>query len=257
MNELVKKWYDKNNDLWGLPQNYKGINLHPLKLKDAKYYNLFYRLFAYPKNSIKDKNVIKMSYLKFIVFTNFSDKILEDGLLDFLKHITKTQNVRIETKLINPSLGFEISNFLIRIVVDDIEISEYEFDEIREIVLEQNGLSIEYIEQYHPDLEAKLISLGSDLDFEDEVFTFAMLTNKSLDELKDYTLYQMQNLMERISTMKNFDMCKPLEASGSISLKSGEIKPYFYHYHRKGRYDSILISKDEFVEKNKDLFGNS
>ena len=65
------------------------------------------------------------------------------------------------------------NNLVIRILIDGIEISEYEFDEMREIILEQNGLSIEYVEEYHPDLEQKLALLeGGNLSFEDEVLRF-------------------------------------------------------------------------------------
>lgn len=258
MNDLVKKWYSKNNDIWGFPQTYKGIKLYPLKLVDGKYHELFYRLFAYPKNSIKDKTILKMSYLKFIIFSNYSSDAEDNCLLDFLEHITKTKNIKIESKLNDPQKGLDSNNLVIRILIDGIEISEYEFDEMREIILEQNGLSIEYVEEYHPDLEQKLALLeGGNLSFEDEVFTFSMLTNKTLAEISEYTLYQMQNLMERYSTMKHFELYKPLEVSGQITLKTGEIRPYFYHRQKRGRYDSILISKNDFVEKNKDLFGNS
>ena len=67
MNEELRQSYIASNDVFGLPQVYKGLEFHPIKIKDMQYLNSFYSLFAYPKNYVADKDVIKMSYLRFII----------------------------------------------------------------------------------------------------------------------------------------------------------------------------------------------
>jgi hypothetical protein len=62
--------------------------------------------------------------------------------------------------------------------------------------------------------------------------------------------------MEKILTVREFDLYKPLLVSGQIKLENGgDIKHYLYHSARTGgRYDSILQNVDTFMEKNKDAF---
>jgi hypothetical protein len=135
--------------------------------------------------------------------------------------------------------------------------SEAEFDEIREILLEQQGTSIEYIEEYDPSLEKHLAFVrrgNSELDFSDEVFTFCTIMRLGLREVEEYTVYQFKNMLERLLTLKEYDLYQPLLVSGQITLKSGEIKHYFYHNKKEGRYSSILVDYDQFKEKAENDF---
>jgi regulator of sigma D len=185
---------------------------------------------------------------------------MEDTIVEYLKYITKRDSIKVENRQINVNLELDVDNFDIRIMIDNTEISEYEFDILREIILEQNGLSIEYINQYHPELEQKLAQSMSfnNLTFEDEIFTFSILMRKSLDEIGDYTSYQLKNLMERMFVLKQFDLYKPLEVSGQIKMQGGsEIKPYLYHEESKSRYGSILVDADKFMNANKDIFADN
>lgn len=264
MNYILNGIYVKGNDLWGIAQTYKSINFFPIKLKDVECLDLFYKLFHYPKNSIPDKAIIKSSYLKYILYiVQYSlnpggDQIYQD-LIKFLKYVTKNDNVVIG--YIQSEVG---DNFLEKITpyikINNIDFNENDFDIIRAIILEQNGLGIDYIEQYNPELEEylKTINLSyADLTLEDEIFIFCSLMRKTLNEIQDYTLYQFRRHFERILSLANYELYSPLEISGQISSKSGEklIKDYFYHSKDDAnRYESILIDKDKFIKKNPNLF---
>jgi hypothetical protein len=77
---------------------------------------------------------------------------------------------------------------------------------------------------------------------------------KTVDDIKDYTIYQFNSQLERLGILKEFELYKPLEASGQIKLQNGsEIKHYLSHIKKAGRYDGILISKEAYVEHS-DIF---
>ena len=140
------------------------------------------------------------------------------------------------------------------LVVEDVKINESDFDIVREIILVQNGLSLKYIEDYNPELEEKLnIKNGaySKFSFEDQVFVLTSFLNKVPEDIKGYTLYQFKKHLARVLAIQEYSLYRPLEASGQIKLENGQKINNFYHLSDgDGRYDSILINKEEFVKKS-------
>lgn len=257
MNDIVKQYYDESNDLWGYPQKYKNIEFYPLKITDSKYIKLFNQLFLYPKNYIPDKQIIKMSYLKFLLFiinpAQDADKTM-DMILDFLKFVTKKEKISCLMKYID-GINDPLIALNLKIILDNNEFDENDFDNIREIILEQNGTWIEYIEDYNPDLEKSLNFINKnskDIDFKDEIFIFSSLMGVPIDKLKDITLYQFKNQLEKLMEIKNYELIKPLEVSGEIKAKNGGeiVKHYFSHISKDGRYDPIFIDENKFFADN-------
>ena len=142
--------YEKINDISGDPQIYKGLKLYPIMLKDKKYLDLYYKIFHYPQHTEKSKKILRLSYLKFFLFRGLSSKPKED-VEDFLKYLTK-QDVEIEYH-VTKNIIEDIDDIdFINIHIGDVIIDESDFNDIREIVLKQNGLSIDYVNQYDADL---------------------------------------------------------------------------------------------------------
>jgi hypothetical protein len=259
MKDIIKQIYNESNDIWGDSQEYKGIKFYPLKLKDSEYIKLFYKLFLYPKNHIPERRIVKESYLKFLLFEVNPEQDFEKTvkiIIDFLKFVTKSKNI-IFDYWNNEAIEDPLFALNIKLIIDGTEFFETDFDNIREILLEQNGTWIEYIEEYNPDLEVSLRFINKstlDLDLKDEIFTFAALLKVPINqlEIKDMTLYQLKNEIEILMRIKDYDLIKPLEVSGQIKAKNGGeiIKHYFSHIYKAGRYSSILLNKDEFMKNN-------
>jgi len=254
MNSVVAKIYDHNKDLWGYPQEYKGIKIYPIKLKDLKYQNLFYTIFMQPKNYIPEKEIIKMAYLKFLLYYISSSmgieiKKMNEDLVDFLQYITKCDNISFWVKELPNK-----NSFTIAWNIDDANFTENDFDNIREIVLEQNGFSIEYVEGYIQDLEESLAFMNryaTERTLQDDVFTLCALANKSVIDFEDYTLHQFKHHLERMMLLEDYRLYNPLVVSGQVTLKHGKIEHYFKHIPKAGRYDSLIFSKDKFDDQFK------
>jgi len=270
MNENVKKIYDKTKDVWGEPQVYRGIKFYPLKIRDIEYQKWFNFFFTYPKDSVPDRDIIRMSYLKFATFILQGTLVSQTDenyylLFDFLNHITHSDIV-VEgiilplqklgympfKKILNLVLyhGIELKDISLKININGIEFYEDGFDDIREIILEQNGLSIEYVNEYNSDLEKKMSFFSNNsnsITVEDELFSFCSLLGITIQEAGEYTIFQYKKHMKRMVVLMDYKLYKPLEVVGQIKVKGGGIKHYLSHFGKEGRYDAIFMKKDEFL----------
>jgi hypothetical protein len=265
MRQDLEKMYNEGNDIFGDPQKYKGVDFYPILLKDLKYQELFYQVFAHPKNYIPNIDILKSSYLKFLIY--FLSSVFGDNgtevifaLRDIMSYITKHDLGEIDLlyKKRENEEGIESIDLFLKI--GEVIFNEDDFDAIREIVLRQNNLTIEYIESYNPELEEPLRFLNKDkesLSLADQVFTFCSIMKIGLSEIKGYSLFQFSNLMEKVLTLKEYDLYKPLLVSGKITLKNGDLKHYLYHSTNKvSRYSELLVDSDSFMENNKGAFGD-
>jgi hypothetical protein len=123
------------------PLEYKGITLYPVKLRD---YHLFMTLVSclfLEKNSIRDPQLamkaISMSYIEFLIGSadeNNKYLYLLDGLLRLV--LNQMDNPKFSFLLAKDEggrLGF---------VINGVRFTTHDFDEIRIIISEQNGLEL-------------------------------------------------------------------------------------------------------------------
>lgn len=270
MNTYVSQLYRRDNDIWGYPQEYKGISIYPLKIKDIKQTKTFYRLFTCPKSYIADRDILRMSYLKFLLYVvqggidSTTEKInLQAEIESFLKYVFRIDGSEVDIVFFHKERPenediYEKYDLFIGISKvsgeEKIVLNEQDFDNIREIVLEQNGTSIEYIESYNPKLEKDIEFLNGDsppLDFAEEIFSFCSLTKLSEIEAGEKTLFQFSNRIQREMLLKDYEVFKAMEAAGFISskVKTKELfKHYLSHVPKSGRYDSLMLNPDEYLK---------
>jgi hypothetical protein len=257
MNNQVCQIYKPENDIFGLPQIYKGISFYPVKINQFELKKNLYRLFFQPKNYVPDRTILRMSYLKFILYIlqeNFGESNLLKDLLEFLFEITKTKDIELKYKEY-PDNSDPFDQFSLHIFINGIEFNEQEFDNIREIVIEQNGSTIEYVESYNPDLEKSLsfINKRNDTDMKDEIYSFCCLTGLSESDVGNLSLYQFKNRFEREMMLLTYKIFKPLEISGQVTSKTKEeiFKHYLTHTQAdKSRYVSIMLDANKFMKES-------
>lgn len=243
----------------GKPQLYKEVYFHPLRLKDEEYHDLLISFLSYNKNSIQDIKILKMSYLKFFILylsKSYSDFDAVEKLQEILSYVTNTTASVMYRKNMESDDGYG-SNIEFYITFGDAEIGEWDFEQIREILLEQNGVPMRFINDYDASLEESLKFAhrnNTSGTFEEQLFSYCAYMKLPIDVVEEtHTFYQFQKMMSRIRMLITFELYKPLEASGQISLKEGTIEDWLSHLPDRGRYDDILVKRDSFV-KNNDLF---
>ena len=261
--------YNEKLNKWGLPQEFKGLFIKPLRLLDEKKYETMQKILCYPKHIVQDRIVSKASYLNFIINVLYAFDLQENekstmisDLTDFLGFVTdmkcdilfeyRKQSVETMLDMKYTLLFYEIEGGE---HVNEIKITENDFENIRKIVLEQNGITVKSVEEYIPALEEKLqiANKKDNMTFEEELFSLCDACGLTINEISNYTIYQFKKHFQRTQLRVEFLAFKPLEVSGQIKLKNGEIKHWLSHISDKGRYDSILISKETYQKEN-DIF---
>lgn len=252
--------YDPRLNKWGKPQEYKGIYFRPLKIYEEKEYEFISNVLTYNKDMI-DGTYIKMSYLKFILTQlNYEDgKEIAILLQDFLSHITgEVAVIYYEENKNIPATKF-LTHLTFTLEIRNVKFTEYEFDKIREILIEQNGISLKYIQEFDPTLEESLMFIRRNHkggNFEEQIFSMCTYFRKTVNELLETTtFYQFFKYLERARIQLDYELFKPLEKSGQITFKdkNAEIMDWLSHIPERGRYDDILIKKDTFISDN-DVF---
>lgn len=256
ISKRIEGTYNETLNIFKEPQMYKGINFHPLLIKDRFHVERMERVFGYPKTyfSKKDPLLFKLSYLKYLLiiiqmsYDNRNEEIdLSEEVEILLKHITKAEDVAIEVL----SMDEDFLKMILQIKIDGVSFSEEEFSDLREIILEQNGISLKYIEDYNPELEEDLKFLNrnqsQDYSFKDQVFAFAAILGKTIEEIKDCTVYEMKNLLESTTNLLMYKMqVIPLTHVG----EEYKFIPYMAKIGSRGRYDSVLMDVDKFKEES-------
>jgi hypothetical protein len=265
MNNDAKKYYSELKSVFGMPQVYKGLELFPLKIKDFMFHEQFYQLFTYPQSSLSSKypEIFKMSYLKFLFYVldkmlnpdQDPDKSIEKKLQEFMNYITHRRDIKFSKETIGDT------NFFITMKVGRNNFTENDFKNIREIILEQNGISIDFVEEYNEMLERDLEFLHKDIDkydFKDQIFALGALLHKDIKDIESNTLYQMKNLLESASNLQAYLLQTiPLTEAGENYKFQQMIK----HLGNKSRYAEVLKSDEEFkaetsyFKSDKDIAG--
>ena len=268
--------YNQKLNKLGLPQKFRGIEIKPLMLKDEEQYEFLGKTFTYNKN-VYHPTFIKMSYIKFIL-SQFAEQTpdIHKKICDFLGFVTgKHVEINWEQNSIPPDQFLNHINITIMIgdfekfenpnnpseyimipTSDCMSLSEYEFDEIKNIILEQNGFNIKNIQEFDPKLEEALdfVYKGyNQATFEEQVFSYCAYMKMSIHEVMNtHTYYQFYKTMSRIQRLMQFELYKPLEVSGQISFKDKKqsIDDWLSHMPEKGRYDDIKINKQTFIDGN-------
>lgn len=267
ISDICQPFYNTNNDIWGKPQNYNGLKLYPINLCDIETIsNMNYLLSHNPKN-IQDREIRGVSYLKYItqVFPIIVHRENENININeiFINFLEKITQLKVELKLIPmPHIKYiqdvqKLKDFYLQIIFKDNEkefvFMESDFEIIREMILIQNGTSLDYIESYDPILEENLDFINrefKDITFEEQLFSFCSYLKCPVNIFEKYTWYQFKKHFSRMEIMLDYEIYKPLIESGQIELKRGKLKHWLEHIQYQGRYESILIGKDNFVQNN-------
>jgi hypothetical protein len=143
-------------------------------------------------------------------------------------------------------LDFENEQLILK--VNDIIISDFEFDNIKDIILRQNLLSVEHI--LDPELEKRLMEAeefmsnrNKSANLEERIIAYHCVSGMKYEDIEQLTIYQFNKGLERMQLIKNFEVYTyPLIKGGS----GDKVSDWLSHIEERGRYDHVLISESEF-----------
>lgn len=242
----------------GKDENNKDINieLYPVKLFDFEMFEIFQQIMCLPKDYIYEKQIMKMSYLKFLlaVLQNVYSKDFDFKQLveSFLNYITKQicHVVEVVDDIKDQDIIFHYE-----VYIGEVILTEIDFDNIRKIVLEQNGSSLEFIESFNPQLQESLDFFNRNSkapDILEKIDIYTVISKIDESQMREWTRAEFERKYTKLGIYENWKIFQPLVSSGQIELKGSNklLDPFDQVKVSKDRYEAILVSKEKMMSEN-------
>ncbi len=222
---------DINNDslyqylLYSSPIYYtEDLILYPVKMGDILDFNLYKSSITVRKNSIFPvKKIIKMSYLDFLFYCHNNVDLAKEYQMPLLPYyysfaLKLLQLVFKDQEVLASSThgGFRING---NVITAD------QFDDIRRIIIIQNGIDFDIDEFIHYDTEQELLKAqdaisGKDkATLEDYIDSVCVCMDLTEEKVKDLTIRKFWRYVKRISKRDVFNTMKPAESTGFVKFK--------------------------------------
>lgn len=227
MNNKIKY---ANNFTFDEPCDYKGIKIYPIKLRDYLFFNFVVECLLIDKNSIPDVEVISMSYLDFIVSKADDNNKNIEKLLSLLYLCTKTSIESIKI--------YRDEKKHVHIYMSGVDISSSDFDEIKDIIIEQNLIEIpDFTIQKEIrdkiDEGKKIRSRMNNHKFaslEDQIISLSMASGVSMEQIYEMTYRKFVKSISRMDLLIHYKIYLQSSLSGMVEFKD---KSFIKHWLRE------------------------
>ena len=246
-------------DVWGEPRYYRNIAIHPIKMKDALKFNKYVTSLNIPKNTIDDPEIIRMTYIKFLLVMATLDDSFKKVLENFIELLKLVLNAEL--------IEFYQTDDGKRIIIsvdNSFEIRESEFDKIKSIIAEQNLIELEDDKYLNPEFRQKLLEAKKfrerknkkSAPLDEQIFIYRCFSGESYEKIKELTIYQFTNELKRYAQLKESDILQNAYYSGYKEFKDGFVPPSWMDKLQESK-DDLVIDAESFISKaQKDLGSN-
>lgn len=228
--EIFKNYYDELT--FDDPIDYKGLLLYPVSIRKINKFLQSSSVLRIQKEYIPDKKIIKMSYLKFLM-TNIDKEKEEYGesLTFDLLALCFMICMRIEEISIRLFIDEDDKA---KLILNDVEINENDFDYLRKLILYQNFPNYDD-ELMNPDLkndleQADKIKNGGEEteDFEHLIANLVIGTGMNIDDVKNLPIRKFYIIGQVMDRKLHYSIYKQASVGGFV-----EFKQPITHYLKK------------------------
>ena len=228
--EIFKNYYDELT--FDDPIDYKGLLLYPVSIRKINKFLQSSSVLRIQKEYIPDKEIIKMSYLKFLM-TNIDKEKEEYGesLTFDLLALCFMICMRIEEISMRLFIG---EDGKAKLILNDVEINENDFDYLRKLILYQNLPNYDD-ELMNPDLkndleQADKIKNGGEEteDFEHLIANLVIGTGMNIDDVKNLPIRKFYIIGQVMDRKLHYSIYKQASVGGFV-----EFKQPITHYLKK------------------------
>lgn len=228
--EIFKNYYEELT--FDDPIDYKGLLLYPVSIRKINKFLQSSSVLRIQKEYIPDKEIIKMSYLKFLM-TNIDKEKEEykESLTFDLLALCFMICMRIEEISIRL---FMDEDGKAKLILNDVEINENDFDYLRKLILYQNLPNYDD-ELMNPDLkndleQADKIKNGGEEteDFEHLIANLVIGTGMNIDDVKNLPIRKFYIIGQVMDRKLHYSIYKQASVGGFV-----EFKQPITHYLKK------------------------
>lgn len=234
--------------LWGLPVQYKGINIYPVRCEHLhEFYYAIYCLLYNPLRYNSEISTLPRLYFLTDIINHFSEQdYLSENTLLFQMFIQLRKI--LELVLLEQTFNFEQKNkkWFLRIVSKSqaIDINAKEFENIRRIILAQNG--VEYDDTFiHDDIlnwiaKQEKSEKVPPATIEDHIEAFIMETGQiNEDDIKKMPIRRFNRISGKIIARENYTIQTTASMSGFVTFK-GKIEHWLTINKKNSVYDKYF-----------------
>lgn len=246
----VKKQYIKEL-YFDQPIVYKNLSIYPVTMKDYLDFHWLVSCLLIDKNSIPDVNIISMSYLKFLYYQSSSqDKpyvYMLKALLCMVLHLDLNYEIR-----------FYINNDKAFFNIDNIEYNSADFDNIVDIIFEQNCIShidesiqkelrdeFERAQRYRQQQNnQKICSL------EEQMICVMISTPLDMESIYKLTIRKFEKILQRVDAKMHYQIYLSASMSGMVEFKDkNAIKYWMSDLSKDDNYSDVKVDIDDMKNK--------
>lgn len=232
------------------------ITLYPVTMKDVLTFQLLSQSIIVRKNStFHEKQIIKMSYLDFLIYCLGNDKLEEmykfPGLSQYYllaMHLLKLCCPDAEVR-INEQNGYYVINEKI--------ITPQMFDDLRRIIIIQNDIDFDIDEFLNYDTEQRLLKAQRDssknskqkaASIEDYIDSLAIAMKITEQAIMDMPIRRFWRYIKRYQLYENYNIMKTGECSGMVSFKE-PIEYWMAGFENDDKYNFLKSDEQSITNK--------
>lgn len=207
------------------PVPYKSLNIYPCVMREYKDLQIYSSCLLLDKNSIPDVDIISMTYLDYLIHLNKQEApflMLFAKLLELVLHIPeKEEGEEYFVKFLTKS-GKSV------FVIDEVEYTSNDFDEIKQIIAKQNDIELidDSIDKEIRDKMRKSDELRAKTNsfkicnLEDQCVCISIATGIPLNHIYDLTIRKFKKMLSRVDTLIHYKIYQTAVMSGMVKTKS-------------------------------------
>lgn len=241
--------------IYNKPVKYSdNIILYPVTMNDVILFQVLSKSITLRKNSIfHEKKIIKMEYLEFLKYS-FGNTQLESEykISDLSKYLFYTIQL---LQLCCKGSEIKIYNNLGDFSINGEHITHQMFDDLRRIIIIQNGIDFDIDEFLNRDTEQRLLKAESDLnkdkskaDIEDYIDSLVIVMGISENKIMEMTIRKFWRYIKRYQLHENYTIAKTGECSGMVKFKE-PIEYWIVSLEEKDKYKHLKADEDELKSK--------
>lgn len=229
--------------------------LHPVKMKDFLTFQKYQYAFTVRKDAVfRDKKIIKMTYLEFIKHACRNSELAEKYNMPLLPFYYDFIIAMLQI-ICGDDAEIKYRNDL-SFSVNDFEISDEVFDDIRRIFFIQNNIdfdidefmNIETVQAFEKASEFEAKKKKEDSDIEDYIDSLIIELKISEEFVKNLTIRKFWRYIKRINKHEEYQICRTAGMSGWVSFKE-PLQHWMTSIEVKDRYENLKTDEEELRSK--------
>jgi hypothetical protein len=218
--------------------SYKGLEIHPVGMRDYLSFFYFAECFTLDKNSINDAKTISMTYMDYMYSIN-TDEFPYIAFFDaVLKIVTKNPDLKViyaRNKKNKPIF-----------IVDGREYNSSDFDEIKKIICEYNMVDLpddtiqkEIRDNMKKAQELRNKSSGKMASLEDQIVCVLISSSLSLEQIYSLSIRKFTKILERADLQLHYKVYLGASMSGMVEFKDKSFIKHWMSDLTKNKLDLV------------------